>query len=144
MSLDFTPRDLMAIRHLRFKRLWLAVGLLLILGVSFGSVLSVPASVQSVMLHDKLTHLLVYAALMGWFSQIFRHDLTRLLLAVAIALLGVGMEYLQGMVPHRQFEVADMIANSSGVLLAWALAYTSIGNILPWVENRLFPGAARA
>jgi len=141
MSFDFTPHNLLAISHLRFKRLWVSIGLLLILGVFLGSVLSVPSAVQGFIYSDKLTHLVVYAALMGWFSQIYRHDLTRLMLAISIALLGVGMEYLQGMVPQRQFEFADMVANSSGVLLAWALAYTSVGNLLPWIESRLFPSA---
>ena len=30
MSFDFSPNNLLHIRHLRFKRLWLAVGLFLI------------------------------------------------------------------------------------------------------------------
>jgi len=74
---------------------------------------------------------------MGWFSQLFRHDLTRLLLAFGFTALGIGMEFLQGMVPHRQFDGVDMLANTSGVLLAWALAYTCVGNALPAIERPL-------
>ncbi|MFK7890689.1 MAG: hypothetical protein AB8B63_07720, partial [Granulosicoccus sp.] len=72
--------------------------------------------------------------LMGWFAQIFRHDLTRLLLALGLAALGIGIEFIQGAVPYRELEVLDMVANVSGVVLAWALAYTWVGNILTWVE----------
>jgi len=97
------------------------------------------------MLHDKVAHLIAYAGLMGWFVQIFRHDLTRLVLLLGFVTLGIGVEFVQGMVPSRQFEVLDMIANTSGALLAWALAYTRVGQILPAVERlwlRLFTAPA--
>jgi len=78
------------------------------------SIIDLPAQVQTVMLHDKVAHLIAYAGLMGWFVQIFRHDLTRLVLLLGFVTLGIGVEFVQGMVPSRQFEVLDMIANTSG------------------------------
>ena len=48
------------------------------------------------------------------------------------------------MVPSRQFEILDMIANSSGAMLAWALAYTRIGQVLPAVERVLLNAVPRA
>jgi len=45
------------------------------------------------------------------------------------------MEYAQSMVPARHFEYLDMIANTCGVLLAWALAYTWMGSLLEWFER---------
>lgn len=125
----------MAIEHLRFKRLWLCLGLLLVALVTVGSVIAVPLTVKSFMLQDKVVHTLAYACLMAWFAQIYRHDLTRLLLVLGLIGMGIGIEFIQGMVPHRQFEVLDMIANSSGVVLAWALAYTWVGNVLSWTEG---------
>jgi VanZ family protein len=133
MTFDFTPRGLFSMNHLRFKHLWLGIGLLLVAAVAVASVVSLPEGMASI--NDKILHLGVYACLMGWFAQIFRHDLTRMLLVVGLVLMGIGMEFLQGMVPSRQFEVLDMIANSSGVVLAWALAYTWVGNVLPWIEK---------
>lgn len=143
MSFNFAPKELLAIRHLRFQRLWISLGLLMLLVVAIGSLVLLPAPVKSVMLQDKLLHTLVYACLMGWFAQIYRHDLTRLLLAIALASMGVGIEFIQGLVPYRQFELLDMVANTSGVLLAWALAYTRVGELLVRVEQfffRLLPG----
>lgn len=134
MKFDFTPRSLLTINHLRYRWLWLSVGVLLILAVTVASVISIPAPLKSIMLKDKLMHTLAYAALMGWFAQIFRHDLTRLLLAAGLMLMGVGIEFLQGMTTFRQFDVLDMVANSSGVLLAWALAYTWVGTLLARFE----------
>jgi glycopeptide antibiotics resistance protein len=133
MDFDFRTSGLLSIRHLRFKRLWIAFGALLIACVLLGSVVSVPNT--GVKVHDKVMHTLAYAALMGWFAQIYRHDLTRLLLVLGLISMGIGIEFVQGAVPSRQFEILDMLANTSGVVLAWALAYTWVGNILPWIES---------
>lgn len=142
MSFDFSPNNLLHVRHLRFKRLWLAVGLFLISGVTLASVTSVPDQVQSLFINDKITHVAVYACLMGWFAQIFRHDLTRLIFVVLLSAMGVGIEFLQAATPTRQFEVLDMIANTSGVVLAWALAYTWVGTILLRFESLFFKNAS--
>jgi len=123
--------------HLRLKALWFSLGVLLVSLVVVLSLVSLGPIVAGVTFNDKVAHVVIYAALMGWFSQLFRHDLTRLLLALGFTALGIGVEFLQGMVPHRQFELLDMLANSSGVLLAWALAYTRVGNTLPAIERRL-------
>lgn len=135
MPFDFTPRRLLSVNHLRFRRLWIGVGVLLILLVSLGSVLSLPSTVQSVMVHDKLLHTLAYACLMGWFSQIYRHDLTRLVLVIGLILMGIAIEFVQGSTGYRQFDVLDMVANTSGVVLAWALSYTRVGNVLAQAEQ---------
>ena len=133
---DFRSGRPLALDHLVHGRFWLGLGTLLIALVVLGSLISVPKPVGAAMAHDKLVHLGVYAILMAWFAQLFRHDLTRLLLGLGFVALGVLMECLQGMVPARQFDVIDMIANTSGVLLAWALSYTWMGNLLAAFERR--------
>ncbi len=134
MTFDFQRAGMMNVEHLRYKRLWLAVGCLMLLVVTVASLISVPPPLKTFMLQDKVLHTLVYACLMAWFTQIYRHDLTRLLLAVGLVLMGICMEFAQSMVPARQFDVLDMVANTSGVMLAWALAYTWVGNTLAWLE----------
>lgn len=119
----------MAVRHLRFRRLWISVGVLLLLAVAISSIITLPQPLKAIMLQDKVAHTLAYASLMGWFSQIYRHDLTRLILAIGLVAMGVGIEFIQGMTLTRQFDVLDMVANTSGVALAWALAYTWVGEI---------------
>ncbi len=138
MTFDFSTDNLLCVRHLRLKRLWLVCGLLLISGVTFASVVSVPAQVSSLLINDKLTHVVVYACLMGWFAQIFRHDLTRLIFVFLLSGMGIGIEFIQAATPTRHFEVLDMIANTSGVVLAWALAYTWVGTILWRIESLFF------
>jgi len=141
MKFDFSPHDLWSIRHLRFKRLWLGLGLFLVSGVTLASVVSVPAQVTNVLINDKLTHVAVYGCLMGWFAQIFRHDLTRLMFVVLLVGMGIGIEFIQGITPTRNFEVLDMIANTCGVVLAWALAYTWVGTVLWRFESFFTKGA---
>lgn len=135
MPFDFSPKELFAVSHLRYKRLWVGVGVLLVAAVAFGSVMSLPTPVKAVMVQDKLLHTLAYACLMGWFAQIYRHDLTRLVLVIGLITMGIAIEFVQGTTGHREYEVLDMIANTSGVVLAWALAYTWFGNILAWAER---------
>ena len=107
----------------------------MVLAVIVGSVISLPAPVKGVMIHDKLLHTLAYACLMGWFAQIYRHDLTRLVFVIGLIVMGIAIEFVQGANGIRQFDLIDMVANTSGVVLAWALAYTWVGNTLVWTEQ---------
>lgn len=135
MAFDFSPQGLFAVNHLRFRRLWISVGFIMVLAVVLGSIVSLPGPVSAAMTHDKLLHTLAYACLMGWFAQIYRHDLTRLVLVVGLIVMGIAIEFVQGSTGYRQFDIIDMVANTSGVVLAWALAYTRVGNALLWTEQ---------
>jgi len=135
MSFDFHPKGLFHIPHLRYKRLWVYIGLAMIFGVLSLSLIDVPRSIQVFLWSDKLAHGVAYAGLMGWFAQIYRHDLTRLALVAGFVAFGIGIEYLQAMTPTRHFDVSDMVANTCGIVLAWALSYTLMGKILEKIET---------
>ena len=81
---------------------------------------------------DKPEHMLTYCFLMLWFCQL---RYRRILLALAFVAMGVGLEMLQGMTGYRFFEYADMLANSTGVLLGWILARTRLGRTLELLER---------
>ncbi len=136
MPFNFSPHGLLSIPHLRYKRFWLGVGVLGVLAVIYASIATIPVEMKKFLIEDKLMHTVVYACLMGWFAQIYKHDLARLMFVALFIALGVAMELAQGMVPSRQFEYLDMVANTSGVVLAWALAYTGFGGLLEWFETR--------
>ena len=68
---------------------------------------------------DKIGHLASYAVLMFWFSQLYR---TRIFYAAGFILMGVALEFVQGQLGYRSYEVADMLANALGVLAGWAAA----------------------
>lgn len=123
--------------QLRYARLWFWVGILLTASIILLSLINPPDQVKSILLNDKLAHTFAYVVLMGWFVQIFQHRAARIVCGCLFVTMGVGIEFVQGMTPHRQFDVLDMVANTSGVLLAWILAYTWMGSILVWFERTL-------
>ena len=67
----------------------------------------------------KVGHFLAYAWLMFWYSQLYERLRTRALIALGFVLMGVALEYLQGLTPHRTFGYADMRDNAIGVAAGW-------------------------
>jgi VanZ family protein len=70
---------------------------------------------------DKLGHFAAYGLLMFWFAQLYLERRTRILYAAAFVAMGIGLEFIQGQLGYRTYEVFDMYANALGVLLGWAL-----------------------
>ena len=134
-TFDFKSKGLFRAHHLRYRYLWAFIGLSMVAAVLTLSLIDIPKPVAKFLLSDKILHGIAYAGLMGWFAQIFRHDLTRLLLVASFIALGIFIEFLQALTPTRQFDVLDMIANTSGIILAWALSYTVLGSLLERFES---------
>ena len=70
---------------------------------------------------DKLGHFFAYAVLTYWFCQFYFHS-TRVFYALGFVAMGIGLEFAQGALGYRSFELADMIANALGVAAGWAAA----------------------
>jgi VanZ family protein len=103
-------------------RLWWACGWL---GVALTLVVSLtpPLMKEGIEHGDKIVHLAGYAVLMFWWAQLIVQRRWRL--ALAVALFGIGIEWLQGFTPNRQTDALDALANGSGVLLGWLAARLS-------------------
>lgn len=78
-----------------------------------------PPEVLDFAFSDKLEHLFAYSVLMGWFGQLYVAKPRQVISAVAFCLMGVAIEYAQDWGGQRFFDVADMAANTLGVLLGW-------------------------
>ena len=116
---------------LRFRGLWLLIGYGLIALIVYLSVTSDPPDINTGLPYqDKLFHMLAYFTLTAWFVQIFhaRRHLNRW--AIAFICLGLSMEYVQSFEPTRSTEFADMIANTIGVTLGYALSATPLKHVL--------------
>ena len=129
-------------KDLVLRKLWLKIGYLLVICVIVLTLIPDPYYTLGIddlfeNLSDKAQHLFAYVMLMGWFTQIYHSRKSHLVLAVSFISMGVALEFLQGLSQTRMFEVADMIANSIGVLLAWSVAYTRCSNILLYFEKRV-------
>lgn len=100
-----------------FFRIWRALGGLWVAVVLWLSLTPHPPQPLSFNYADKLEHTLAYGFLMSWFAVIY-YAKARYVSMLALIIMGVGVEILQGLGGHRYFEYADMLANSSGVVLA--------------------------
>ena len=124
----------MITKNLRYKNFWLAMGFTMITFVVYQTLTSSPLG-TGMRISDKLLHITGYFGMMGWFVQIFNDRKQKILLAAGFVGMGIMLEFIQGWGGIRQYEVADMLANTTGVALAWALAYTRFSDILLTVES---------
>lgn len=94
----------------------------------------VPFPEQDLLEPDKLVHALAYTGL-GFLTLMGVHlhkkiktSSRNLILALILCLnFGVGLELVQGLlIPERQFEYLDMLANAAGLILGWLAYYLFI------------------
>lgn len=118
------------VKPLRHARRWLALWWLAVAAVALVELLPamllppVPAG------GDKLEHLAAYGVLAFAAVQVFeRRALWRV--GLGLAALGMALEIAQGaLTATRSFDLADELANCSGVLLGLAFAFTPLRDLL--------------
>jgi VanZ family protein len=121
-------------KALRFIYFWLAGGIFLMALVLNSTLM--PGAGRSMWLNDKWAHFLAFFILMTWFSGVFR---ARVVPWVALGLLGFGIliEIIQSRLPHRSAELADVLFDAGGILLAWGLATAGVGRWTMLLESWL-------
>ena len=123
-------------RELRYRAVWLAIGfglVALVIYLSLATEAPDPGRIEGV----KSGHFIAYCVLMLWFAQLFQAGWQRLLIGIIFSLMGIGLEYLQGMTAYRTFAYTDMRDNALGVVLGLAAAFTPLGTALGRVEARI-------
>ena len=124
----------------RYRRIWFLLGWAMVVTVVVLSL--IPLDVDLGNNRDKLAHFAAYGGLSFWFGMLIDGRGRELRVAAAFALLGVALEFLQGLTDYRTFEIADMIANATGAALGWGLAQTPLAKALAWFE-RLIAAVSR-
>lgn len=121
-----------AISRLRWRTGWLCIAWALVASVVALSLLplSIPLPPAE---SDKTGHVMAYAALMYWFSQIYARRTERWIAAAGLLVLGCGLEWVQAYV-GRQFEYADMLADATGIALGWLAAPPRTPHLLRRIE----------
>jgi VanZ family protein len=121
---------------LRYRRLWLALGVLGILAVLVVCLVpTVPGPKFAGA--DKLEHLLTWFAVTAWFAALVERR-GYLPLALAMVCLGIGIELAQDwMGLGRQGDWRDVVANSLGVVAGLTVAALRRESWLGWVEKWL-------
>ena len=85
---------------------------------------------------DKIAHFIAYFTLMAWFSQVYHTHLQRLYCIIGFYLLGIILEMAQKLGGIRHADLMDVIANVSGILLAWQLTKSKFNTILVKFEEK--------
>ena len=117
-----------------FKRplLWAALWVLAVAVVVVASLIPVNGLPEVPKNFDKVEHFIAYAALSTGAVQLFARRLSWGFVCVLLVLMGIGLEHLQAqMALGRQLDRADALANTIGVLVGLATAFT------PWRDALL-------
>ena len=122
--------------NLKYRKLWLLIGWVLIAVVWYLSLTPKPPE-MGIKLWDKLNHFIAYSALMGWFGQLYSQKVQRIFWAVFFITMGISIEIFQGMGEHRFFEYKDMLANILGVMAAILVLSFKGDHVLSWFEQRV-------
>ncbi|WP_449448434.1 VanZ family protein [Thermomonas brevis] len=87
---------------------------------------------------DKTEHFIAYAALSAGAVQLFARRLSWGFVCVLLVLLGIGLEFLQAkMALGRMLDRYDALANTLGVLIGLATAFTPLRDVLLRIDRRL-------
>lgn len=123
-----------ATQQFSFYRLWWSLGWLMLLAVVALSLVRLEQPIQ-LENADKYQHLIVYGSLMFWWGMV--QPARRRFWFVVLPLLGVAMELLQSLTPHRFMSWNDALANLLGVVLGSLLLHSPAAGILRMLDRQV-------
>ena len=126
------------IQFMKFHRVWCGFGWVM-LGVVLVLCLMPAPPTPPVVTHDKIQHLIAFCGLLVWWRWLCTRWWSPHLALFGFAIL---IEILQGTcTANRHAEVADVVADSLGLLCGEALFRTPLRHLLPWLDARLSPAS---
>lgn len=109
---------------------WRAAGWAGVAAVALLSLAPVPPEAVQAAGGDKLVHFAGYALLGAWFGQLRDHRARPMRLLAGLLALGLGLEALQGVVPWREADALDALANTAGAAAGVAASRGRGGRLL--------------
>lgn len=106
---------------------WLQVGAVIVLGL-LPSIASLGFGFG-----DKIAHFVEFFVVMAWFGGLYQGRGQWIAFA-GLALLGIGIELLQGLQLFRTLDIGDLVANLAGLLAGLFSARTWLRNWCARVE----------
>ncbi|MGY0504776.1 VanZ family protein [Luteimonas sp. e5] len=125
-----------SLKPFRWPRLWAGLWMLALAAVVAASLLPAGNLPGPPLAHDKLLHFLGYFGLMAGAVQLHARLRAWVMVALALMLCGIGLEWLQGwMSLGRSPDRGDALANVIGVLAGLATGFTPLRDILLRLEG---------
>jgi uncharacterized membrane protein len=112
--------------ELRFARYWFVLAYMMVLVLGILSLIPGPDIGGS----DKIAHFVSYAALSAWFSLIVQQRKTLWRILIGLISYGLLLELLQSLTSYRFGDLADVIANSLGVIAGLVFYFSPLRRIL--------------
>ncbi|HEY5971577.1 MAG TPA: VanZ family protein [Pseudoxanthomonas sp.] len=123
------------LKPFRRPKLWSGIWLLAVFLVIALSLLPAPSLSTLPTGSDKIEHFLAYFLLAAGVVQLFAARSAMLFACTALVVLGVGLEFAQGMLTStRSQDPFDALANALGVLSGFATTLTSWRDLLLRLE----------
>jgi VanZ family protein len=120
---------------LKLVKIWYLLGGLMLLAVGTVSLMPVP----DVGVNDKLSHLVTYFFLGGWFSLLATNRVSLGWTIIGLIAYGILLELLQGMTAYRYAEWGDVLANASGTMAGILLYFSPLPRLLGYIDSKLAP-----
>ena len=138
-ELQRTTDNGLKLHKFRYAKLWLTLGWSLVAAVIFLSLWPKPPQPFEFEQSDKLSHIIAYLILTLWFANIYPQRSSQVQMSIGFFVMGVCLEFFQGMMQYRTFSYADMLANGIGIFLALYLAKTRLATSLLRLDTWLTP-----
>jgi VanZ family protein len=132
---------------LRYPRLWLSLGWTAVVFAIVVSLAPAHRLPQPPNISDKAEHFLAYLLLSLWFAGIYPRS-RYWIIAIGLCVMGVLIEFAQGAMRYgRQADILDVLANSTGILVALLLCWLWLGGwaqrLESWIEALLSKAVVR-
>ena len=128
--------SLITIKPLRWPRFWLTTWSLAVLALIVVCLVPLKGLPPLPDNSDKVEHLLGYFVLAASAVQLFTRASLHWV-AIALVLLGIGIEIAQGQTAYRSADPYDALFNALGVALGMATVLTPWRDLLSRIEKRL-------
>ena len=126
-----------SLKPFHYPRVWMALWVVAIAIVVAGELLP-GKDLPSLSMSDKSEHFIAYALLSASAVQLFARRLSWGFVCLLLVLMGIALEFLQGaMGLGRSMDRYDALANSIGVLIGLATAFTPLRDVLLWIDRRI-------
>ncbi len=124
-------------RPLKLKPAWRCIGAALVAAVIYLSLTDAFPPYLQIENDLKLGHILAYAVLVLYFAQLIINSRIGWFISGFFVVMGIILEYIQGITWYRTFSYYDMFANILGVSVGFILSKTPLVNSVKYIDRKI-------